>query len=138
MVYADVDGHIGYQAAGKVPVRSPDHPSTTRSRLGPPLRLDRGGLPFRALPTVLDPDEGFIVSANQAVTEAGYRYDLNGSVDYGQRAQRIRDEPEQRGGLGRGHERAAADTADPFAAELVPTWSTSTPAAPTTRAARSC
>ena len=100
MVYADVDGHIGYQAAGKVPVRSPDHRGDYPAP-GWDRRYDWTGetIPFRALPTVLDPEEGFIVSANQAVTAAGYRYDLNGSVDYGQRAQRIRDELEQRGVL---------------------------------------
>ncbi len=122
LVYADVDGHIGYQAAGRVPVRRPEH-SGDEPVPGWDRRYDWTGetVPFRALPTVLDPPEGFIVSANQAVTEASYRYDLNGDVDYGQRAQRIRDELEQRGVLSVEDMSALQlDTADPFAAELVP------------------
>ena len=122
MVYADVDGHIGYQAAGKIPVRSPDH-SGDYPAPGWDRRYDWTGETSRsaALPDGARPAEGFIVSANQAVTEAGYRYDLNGSVDYGQRAQRIRDELEQRGVLSVADmNELQLDTADPFAAELVP------------------
>ena len=88
MVYADVDGHIGYQAAGKVPVRSPDHPGDYPAP-GWDRRYDWTGetIPFRRpARRCWTPRRASSSSANQAVTEAGYRYDLDGSVDYGQRS----------------------------------------------------
>ncbi len=57
-------------------------------------------MPFDALPNVLDPDEGFIVTANQAVIDPAtgdYPYFLTDDWDRGYRAQRIRDLLEQEG-----------------------------------------
>ena len=47
VVYADVDGHIGYQAAGRIPIRRCAHarvaqpPSAVQARVGPDLRSGR-------------------------------------------------------------------------------------------------
>ncbi len=38
-------------------------------------------MPFEALPSVLDPDEGFIATANQAPVGPGYPYDLGDAWD---------------------------------------------------------
>ena len=38
-------------------------------------------VPFQGLPSVLDPDEGFVVTANQAVTDRDYPYLLNNDDD---------------------------------------------------------
>ena len=48
-------------------------------------------VPFDGLPNVLDPDEGFIVTANQAVIGPDYPYYLTDDWDRGYRSQRIRD-----------------------------------------------
>ena len=112
MVYADVDGHIGYQAAGKVPVRSPRPPGRLpRSRAGTaattgPGRPSRS----RACRRCWTPTEGFIVIGQpgrrpgRATATTSTAASTTASA-----AQRIRDELEQRGVLSRRrHGRAAA------------------------------
>jgi penicillin amidase len=51
-----------------------------------------GYIPFEALPSVLNPREGFIVTANNAVIhDKTYPYFLTSDWSYGARSQRIRD-----------------------------------------------
>ena len=40
---------------------------------------------------MLDPKDGYVVTANQAVARKNYPYYLGSSFDYGYRSQRIRD-----------------------------------------------
>jgi len=75
VVYADVDGHIGYQLAGRIPVREGAAP------LMPSLGWERGHawigtVPFDALPSLFDPPEGVIVTANARAVGPGYPYHL--------------------------------------------------------------
>jgi penicillin amidase len=95
LLYADVEGHIGYQAPGLIPVR------TSAVRGAPPgywpapgwlSEYDwKGFVPFAQLPHVLDPPEGLLVTANQAVTSAPSDGPfLTSEWDYGYRAQRLR------------------------------------------------
>ncbi|HSE72714.1 MAG TPA: penicillin acylase family protein [Nocardioidaceae bacterium] len=92
MVYADRDGHIGYQAPGMIPIRksgnSGDYPAE-----GWLASNDWTGkyVPFEALPSVLDPAGGRITTANQAVTDSDYPYYLGDDWSYGYRSQRIAD-----------------------------------------------
>jgi penicillin G amidase len=89
LVYADVDGNIGYQAPGVVPVRaagdgrwlSPGWESTNDWQ---------GSVPFEELPSVLNPDGGVIVTANQAVVGPDYPQLLTADWGYGYRSNRIR------------------------------------------------
>ncbi len=91
LVYADRTGNIGYQAPGAIPIRrggrSGDYPAE-----GWLSKNDWTGryVPFEQLPNELNPPEGFIVTANQAVTGPGYRWYLSDSPDHGYRSQRIR------------------------------------------------
>ncbi|WP_157571011.1 penicillin acylase family protein [Nocardioides insulae] len=94
LVYADREGHIGYQAPGALPVRKSGNDGTRPSEgwlpendwLSEPV-------PFDGLPNVLDPEEGFVVTANQAVIDPDrYPYHLTDDWDRGYRSQRIRDE----------------------------------------------
>lgn len=93
LVYADTAGHIGYQAPGKIPVRrssTPGAPPGFWPAPGWDSQWDwKGYVPFEDLPQTFDPAEGFIVTANQAVT-AGQTPFLTSEWDYGFRAQRIR------------------------------------------------
>jgi penicillin amidase len=62
-VYADVDGHVGYYAAGNIPIRrtgTGDAPYDGAGDAGDWL----GYVPFDRLPHVLDPPDGFVVTAN--------------------------------------------------------------------------
>jgi penicillin amidase len=90
LVYADVDGHIGYQAPGRVPVRRGGDggwpmPGWT-SAYG-----WIGWIPFDRMPYVFDPPKGYIVTANQAVIESSFPYKLADTWSYGYRSDRISD-----------------------------------------------
>ncbi len=71
IVYADTDGHIGFIAPGRVPIRN-----LGNGRLPVPGWSGEydwiGIIPFEALPSSLDPAGGAIVTANQRVVSADY------------------------------------------------------------------
>lgn len=75
-VYADVDGNIGYQATGKVPIRASGDGS---------LPVDgsnnahewTGYIPFDKLPSVFNPPSGIIATANSRITPDGYPYSIS-------------------------------------------------------------
>ncbi len=91
LLYADRDGHIGYQAPGLIPVRAQGHDGR-RPVPGWRKAYDwRGWVPFQELPFELDPEEGFFVTANQRVIGGDYPHDLGEDVDRGFRSQRIRE-----------------------------------------------
>ena len=122
LVYADREGHIGYQAPGRIPIRKSGNDGYLPAE-GWRADDDWTGdyVPFDGLPSLLDPDEGFIVTANQAVAGADYAYHLTDDWDRGYRAQRIRDLLEEEGEL------SVAEMADlqldarnPLAPVLVP------------------
>ncbi len=68
LVYADVDGHIGYVAPGRIPIRAAG--DGLRPVPGWTSAHDWvGEVPRDALPRLLDPDRGWIVTANHAVAD---------------------------------------------------------------------
>ena len=122
LVYADVQGNIGYQAPGRVPVRQ----GSDGRRPVPGWQSSndwKGYVPFDQLPSVQNPPEGFVVTANQAVTAADKPF-LTADWAYGYRSQRIRDLIEQRlrkGKLGPADMTAIQlDTRNGMAPTLVP------------------
>ncbi len=91
-VYADVDGHIGYQLPGYVPIRSDPGDRGDRPVLGSTGNGEwLGRIPFEQLPSVLDPVDGWIVTANNAVVDAADPRFLGQEWDPGYRAERIID-----------------------------------------------
>ena len=92
MVYADREGHIGYQAPGLIPIRKSGHTGEYPAE-GWLAANDWTGnhVPFDALPSLLDPEEGMVTTANQAVIDDEYPYYLGSSWAYGYRSQRIAD-----------------------------------------------
>lgn len=88
LIYADTSGNIGYQAPGKIPARGKGDGRWP----APGWDSDydwKEYLPFEELPTVVNPDSGFIVTANQAVVDSGYPHLLTTDWDYGYRSQRV-------------------------------------------------
>ncbi|MEJ7741567.1 MAG: penicillin acylase family protein [Nocardioidaceae bacterium] len=90
LVYADTAGHIGYQAPGLIPIRRTGQGDWPVPGWDPAYEWDDDYVPYDALPSVLDPDDGYVITANQAVVDDDYPYHLGSSTDYGYRAQRIR------------------------------------------------
>lgn len=89
-IYADVDGNIGYTASGNIPVRR-----AGRGLLPTPGWTDEGRwerfLAFEELPWMLNPPEGFIVTANNLVVGGEYPFQLQGDPAPPWRAARIRE-----------------------------------------------
>jgi penicillin G amidase len=90
LIFADVDGNIGYQSPGKVPIRG-NGDGTWPAPGWDPSYDWKGYLPFAELPTVFNPDDGWIVTANQAVVGPRYQNLLTHDWSYGYRSQRIMD-----------------------------------------------
>jgi penicillin G amidase len=91
LVYADRAGHIGYQAPGRIPIRQSGNDGVWPSAGWRPENDWTGSyVPFAALPNVLDPQEGYVVTANQAAVGPDYPYYLTRDWDQGYRATRIR------------------------------------------------
>jgi penicillin amidase len=130
LLYADTKGNIGYQAPGRIPIRKPGtgagQQDGTWPRAGWDSKWDWAGfIPFEQLPSVQNPAEGFIVTANQAVAGPGYKNLLTRDWDYGYRSERIRNRLE--GWIADGKKLTAKDMSqlqmdsyNPFAATLVP------------------
>jgi len=87
-VYADVEGNIGYQAPGRIPVRaSGDGSSPVPGWSGEYEWVDT--IPFDELPRAFNPPEGYIVTANNAVVGPDYPHLITLDWDPGYRARRI-------------------------------------------------
>jgi len=85
-VYADADGHIGYYAPGRFPVRAAGDGSTiAEGWTGDAEWTD--WIPFDQLPHTYDPPEHFVVSANEKAVP--YANGIGGEWIEPHRAQRI-------------------------------------------------
>ena len=71
ILYADHDGHIGFVAPGRVPIRAEGD-----GRAPGPGGNWRGFIPFADLPRSLDPRSGRLVTANSKIVPDGYPYNL--------------------------------------------------------------
>ncbi|MEJ3405899.1 penicillin acylase family protein [Rathayibacter sp. YIM 133350] len=88
LVYADVDGNIGYQMPGLVPQRRSG--DGTVPQPGWTSATDWNGfVPFEALPSELNPPSGFVVTANNAIAGPEYPSLLTKDWDQGYRATEI-------------------------------------------------
>ncbi len=76
LVYADVDGNIGWQAAGSAPIRRgwsgllPVPGNTGRYEWN-------GWLPLSELPRSYNPSKRFIATANHKIIPDGYKHEIN-------------------------------------------------------------
>lgn len=87
-VYADVEGNIGYQAPGRIPIRAAGNGSMPVP--GWDGAYDWSGtIPYDELPRLFNPPEGYIVTANNAVVGPDFSYFISMDWDPGYRASRI-------------------------------------------------
>lgn len=88
LIYADVDGNIGYQAPGRLPIRGAGDGWLPQP--GWDSHYDwTGFIEFDELPVSYNPTSGYIVTANNAIVTDDYDYFLSRDWDHGYRAARI-------------------------------------------------
>ena len=90
LVYADVDGNIGYQTPGTIPIRTKGDGTLPVPGWTGEYEWD-GYIPFDQLPFAFNPKSGFTVTANNQANPRDYPYLITMDWDYGQRAARIVD-----------------------------------------------
>ncbi|WP_456695245.1 penicillin acylase family protein [Aeromicrobium sp. P5_D10] len=90
LIYADVKGNIGYQAPGTIPIRKKGDGRWPVPGWDSSYGWS-GSIPFDSLPRVYNPDEGFIVTANNKVIGDQYPEMLGADTAAGYRSQRIRE-----------------------------------------------
>jgi len=86
VVYSDDQGHIGYQAAGRIPVRPGGIVNTT---IADHAHEWQGYIPFEDLPNAFDPPSGFLATANSRVTSDKSKYPLTNEWADPYRVERI-------------------------------------------------
>lgn len=91
VVYADVQGNIGYQMAGVIPIRAPDHTGLVPVPGWTGEYEWQGFITFEELPRLFNPPNHFIATANNGVVGDDYPYAIAYDWDPGFRAQRIVD-----------------------------------------------
>jgi len=88
VVYADIEGNIAYHSTGEIPVRAsgdgryPVPGWTSESEW-------EGTVPFEQMPSMLNPEQGYIQSANQPVLRPGVEPLISVDGASGYRASRI-------------------------------------------------
>jgi penicillin G amidase len=76
VVYADVDGNIGYQTTGKVPIRASGDGSLPVSGADDAHEWT-SYIPFEKLPSIYNPPSGVIGTANGRITQDDYPYSVS-------------------------------------------------------------
>ncbi len=81
VVFADTSGHIGYHAAGPVPIRN-IWERGYRPGWDPRHQWD-GLIPFEGMPQLTDPERGWIATANNRPAPEDFPYPLAGTWAHG-------------------------------------------------------
>ncbi len=91
VVWASADGHIGWRATGLLPIRRPGTDGSVPYDGRDPENDWRGYVPTEQLPRVVDPPEGYLVTANQRTVGSSFPHVV--ATDWGgpDRASRIRE-----------------------------------------------
>jgi penicillin G amidase len=88
VVYADVDGHIGYHTTGHVPIRTAGDGSLPVSGADDQHEW-KGYIPFDKLPSIYDPPSGILATANSRISPDKYPYSISTEWDPPWRTDRI-------------------------------------------------
>ncbi|MEK7487161.1 MAG: penicillin acylase family protein [Planctomycetota bacterium] len=87
LIYADIQGNIGYHYLGKIPIRPGDR--DLRIQKGSESSQWKGYIPFQELPSLENPDSGILVTANQKIEDEHYPYYISHFYEPAFRANRI-------------------------------------------------
>ena len=87
-VYADVHGEFGYRYRGRIPVRSMANAWTPVPGWAGEHEW-QGRIPFEEMPNARNPQTGYVVTCNNAPTQADYPHYINTSFAPDWRARRV-------------------------------------------------
>jgi penicillin G amidase len=90
MLWADREGNIGYQLIGMLPARKGDCPDLPKPGWTGEFEWD-GVVPFEENPSLLNPESGFLVTANNRIVGDDYPHHITSEWLDGYRARRIED-----------------------------------------------
>jgi penicillin amidase len=90
MLWADAGGSIGYQLIGKLPIRKGGSPDLPKPGWTGKFEWE-GTVPFDELPSVVNPPDGFLVTANNRIVGDDYPYHVTSEWLDGYRARRIEE-----------------------------------------------
>jgi penicillin amidase len=88
LVWADRDGSIGYKTIGRIPIRRGDCPDLPKPGWTGEHEWD-GWIPYDELPELTDPDDGYVVTANNRITPEDFPHHITSDYLDGYRARRI-------------------------------------------------
>jgi penicillin amidase len=88
LVWADRHGSIGYKMMGRIPRRQGDCPDLPKPGWTGEFEWD-GWVPYDELPELVDPDQGYVVTANNRVVDDDYPHHITSDWLDGYRAARI-------------------------------------------------
>ena len=88
LVWADRHGSIGYKMIGRIPKRNGNCPDLPKPGWTGEFEWE-GWVPYEEMPELLDPEEGFIVTANNRVVDDDYPHHVTSDWFDGYRAARI-------------------------------------------------
>lgn len=89
-VYADIEGNIAYQMPGLVPIRANGDGLVPVPGWTGEYEWE-GWIPYEELPAILNPEWGYIATANHAIVDENYPYFITYYWADGDRGQRIVD-----------------------------------------------
>ena len=90
LLWADRDGNIGYQLAGKIPLRKGNVPDLPKPGWTGEFEWE-GTIPYDDLPRTVNPPQGFIVTANNRIVGDDYPHHITSEWMTGYRARRIEE-----------------------------------------------
>ncbi len=88
VVFADVDGNIGYHATGRIPIRASGDGSLPENGSDNSHEW-KGYIPFDKLPSIYNPASGIIATANSRITPDGYPHSISTGWEAPWRSARI-------------------------------------------------
>jgi penicillin G amidase len=88
LVWADRAGSIGYKMIGRIPMRKGDCPDLPKPGWTGEFEWE-GWIPYDEMPELVDPDEGYLVTANNKVVDSSYPHHITSDWLDGYRAARI-------------------------------------------------
>ncbi len=88
-IYADRAGNIGYQAAGRIPIRRDFYGDAPLDGASGEFEWD-GYIPFEQMPSLYNPASGIIATANQNPFPPDFAYRIDGNFADKYRVQQIR------------------------------------------------